>query len=499
MNVENPPGQFNYFVLGVYLAVMVVIGLYFARRQKTTDDYFLAGRNMPWIAVAMSVFASITSAVSFMGVPGIVFRENISILVGILMMPVVAPVIILLFLPFYRRLNVTTSYEYVRVRFGSRARYAVSALFILARLGWLGTVIYAPALALSAVSGIEVWLAIMIMGGLGTLYTVLGGIEAVIWTDVVQFAVMMGGAIWVAGVLIADVPGGVSGIFARATESGHMNLYEWRPSLTEMTVTVVVVSYFFNFLHDYGVDQLTAQRLLTVRNFRAMAWATMVNALITVLGLGLLAFVGLGMFAYYAARPDALPDDLAGDRIFPYFIMTALPAGAASLMLSGFFAAAMSSVDSGINSVATVAVSDFVRPLRKNPLTDRAELQLARWLTLALGVLTTALAFYAASLGSLVQASQAFIGLFSGPVLALFLLGMLTRRGSFHGWCAGVVVAVPLTYVVQSYTDIHFIYYFPLCFLTCYIIGLAASWLFPQTAPPGTTVWDKHTSTDSAG
>ncbi|MCL4216718.1 MAG: sodium:solute symporter, partial [Candidatus Hydrogenedentes bacterium] len=254
MNVENPPGQFNYFVLGVYLAVMVVIGLYFARRQKTTDDYFLAGRNMPWIAVAMSVFASITSAVSFMGVPGIVFRENISILVGILMMPVVAPVIILLFLPFYRRLNVTTSYEYVRVRFGSRARYAVSALFILARLGWLGTVIYAPALALSAVSGIEVWLAIMIMGGLGTLYTVLGGIEAVIWTDVVQFAVMMGGAIWVAGVLIADVPGGVSGIFARATESGHMNLYEWRPSLTEMTVTVVVVSYFFNFLHDYGVD-----------------------------------------------------------------------------------------------------------------------------------------------------------------------------------------------------------------------------------------------------
>jgi Na+/proline symporter len=286
-----------------------------------------------------------------------------------------------------------------------------------------------------------------------------------------------------------DVPGGISGIIVRATESGHMNLYDWRPSLTEMTVGVVVVSYFFNFLHDYGVDQLTVQRLLTVRDYRAMAWATMVNAVITVLALSLLAFIGLGMYAYYAARPGEMPDAMAGDRIFPHFIMAALPAGAASFVLSGFFAAAMSSLDSGINSAATVVVNDFVRPLRTRPLSERSELRLARRLTLALGVLTTAMAFYAASLGSLLASSQVFLGLFSGPVLALFLLGMLTRRGCFEGWCIGVAPAVPLTYAVQRYTEVHFIYYFPLSFLTCFIIGYAASSLFPAKAPAGSTVW----------
>ncbi|MBI2433355.1 MAG: hypothetical protein HYV26_10830, partial [Candidatus Hydrogenedentes bacterium] len=252
-------GGLNYAVLLVYLSGMLLIGLVVAKKVKTTEDFFLAGRKMPWLAVAMSVFATITSAITYMGMPGLVYSENVSIYFAILMQPVVAPFIIYLFLPFYQRLNVTTSYEYIYKRFGAPARYCVSALFICARMGWLGTVIYAPALALSVVTGMPLWLAILLMGLLATGYTVMGGLAAVIWTDVAQFLILVGGAVIVCVSLVWGVPGGIPEIFRVASEGGRLHLLEWRPSLTEMTVTAVAFSYFFNFLHDYGVDQVTVQ------------------------------------------------------------------------------------------------------------------------------------------------------------------------------------------------------------------------------------------------
>jgi len=187
-------GALNYAVLSIYLVAMVGVGVLLAGRQRTTTDYFLAGRNMPWLAVTLSIFASLVSAVSYVGVPGLVYTDSIALLAGIFMLPVVAPVVILWFCPLYRRLNVTTSYEYIYHRFGQNARYAVSGLFILGRLGWLGTVIFAPALALSTVTSLDLRLSLVIMGGVGTLYTVLGGLAAVIWTDVVQFFVLAFGA-----------------------------------------------------------------------------------------------------------------------------------------------------------------------------------------------------------------------------------------------------------------------------------------------------------------
>ncbi|MCA9441145.1 MAG: hypothetical protein KC964_10090, partial [Candidatus Omnitrophica bacterium] len=194
-------GTLNTIILLVYLGLMVLIGALFAGKQKTTKDFFLAGQSMNWVLVAISIFASITSAVTYMGIPGLVYKENIAFMFGILMMPVAAPFIIWLFLPVYKKYNVTTSYEYVYHRFGQPARYTVSALFLLARLGWLGTVVYAPALALSVVTGIDLALTILFMGVMGTLYTALGGLAAVIWTDVVQFIILVGGGIWVAATL----------------------------------------------------------------------------------------------------------------------------------------------------------------------------------------------------------------------------------------------------------------------------------------------------------
>ena len=489
-------GTLNYVVLFTYLSVMVGVGALFSGKQKTTEEYFLAGRRMPWLVVGMSMFASITSAISYMGIPGTAYREKISLLMMAFLAPIVAPILIFVFYPFYRVLNVTTSYEYVLQRYGQPARLTVSGLFVLARLGWLGAVIYAPSLALSIVTGIPLWLAILLMGILATTYTALGGLSAVLWTDLAQFLILVGGALGVALSLTASVPGGLASIWEIAQTADHVRVIDLQLSLTEMTGIAVVISYFFQLMHDYGTDQVTVQRLLSVKTFRGMAKATIFNAMAELFIVSLLLYVGLGLFAYFQTFPSELAAGITGDRVLPYYIMHALPQGVSGLLITGIFAAAMSSVDSGINSVATVSINDFVRPLRSKPRSEQHDVKLARFLTLLLGSFATVVAFYVSGVGQILKASSAFLGLFGGPILALFLLGMLTRRVNFRGWLIGLVVAVPTTFWLQRGTDLHFVYYFPVCFGLCAGVGYVASLFLGTTrggplGRPELTVWGR--------
>ena len=485
-------GSVNYIVLFIYLAAMFSIGLYLAGKQKTTEDYFLAGRRMPWIIVSMSIFASLLSAISYIGAPGTVYKENASFFIGILMSIVVAPLLIIFFYPFYRRLNVTTSYEYIFHRYGRMARFAVSGLFILARLGWLGAVIYAPSLALSTVTGVNIWLAICLMGLLATLYTMLGGLSAVLWTDAVQFVILIGGAIWVAISLVNNVPGGFSHIMTAAREAGKLDMGTWKLTLFKMTGFGVAISYFLQFMQDYGTDQVTVQRLMATKSFRGMAKAAIVNSFFDVLGVGLLIFIGLGLFVYYQSYGDALPAEVFKnvdnkDRIFPYYIIHALPPGVSGLIITAIFAAAMSSMDSGINSLSTVIVNDFVQPLRKKARSERHDVNLARILTLILGILAVGAACLASTIGSVLKASSTYLALFAGPILAIFLLGIFTRRANFRGWFIGTIVSISVTFWVQNTKfngeEVHFFYYFPISFGICIIVGYIASLLFGGPDP----------------
>lgn len=488
----------NLTVLGLYLAAMLAIGWRLSGRQKTGEDFFLAGRRMPWLAVGMSMYASVTSAMTFMGLPGMAYSQNVSLLVVSLMSPIVAPVLIFLLYPFYRRLGLTTSYGYIDLRFGPTARVAVASLFLLARLGWLGTVIYAPALALHVVSGLPLYAGILLMGGLATVYTVMGGLSAVIWTDVAQFLIMIGGAVWLAISLSASTPGGVGGILDTARAAGHLNMADWQFDPQRMTSLAVAVSYFFLLLQDYGVDQVSVQRLLAVRTNRGVAAALVFNAFIDLLVIGLLLFVGLGLFAYYRAFPQALAAGLEGDRVLPYYIIQKLPDGLSGLLVTAIFAAAMSSLDSGINSMATVILKDLARPFRTAARVVEEEGRLlvrrARWLTVGLGGLATGTAFFVIRIEGIIRSFYTFMSLFSAPVLALFLLGMLTRRAHVGGWLAGALPAMALTLAAQRGGWMHEIYYFPFCFLVTLALGGLASLILPRGAPralAGLTVWDR--------
>lgn len=480
----------NYTILAIYLLTMIAIGWRFAGNQKTTEDFFLAGRKMPWLAVAMSMYASLTSAITFIAIPATAYEENIAFLVVSLMSPLVTPVLIFLFYPFYLRLRVTTSYEYINQRFGRPARLTVSVLFILARLGWLGTVIYAPALALSVVSGIPLWVSILSIGFFATIYTTLGGMAAVIWTDVVQFVIMIGGAIWLAITLGANVPNGVEGIMRLAADSGRLHVLDWKLSLYAMSGPIVGITYFFQLMQDYGTDQTTVQRLLAVPTMRGVGKALIFNAAVDFFIIGLLLFIGLGLFAFHQTLPNQLPDGLGRDQVLPFYIIHALPNGVSGLLITALFAAAMSSMDSGINCISTVIIHDLLKPLRKTPHEDARDVKLARTLTFVIGTAATGVAFYVSGFGHLLKAYSGIISLFNAPILALFLLGMLSTRVRFAPWLLASILAVGANLWVQHQTAVHWIYYFPLSLGISLFGGYLFSALTPgPRAERDLTVW----------
>lgn len=465
-------GTLNYAILALYLAGMIGIGIFFARRQESAEEFFLGGRKLPWLAVAMSMYASLTSAVTFLGIPGTAYSENIALIIVCVMSPIVAPFILLLFYPVYHRLQVTTSYEYIQQRFGPTARHGVAGLFVLARLGWLGTVVYAPSMAMSIVTGIPLWGCICMMGLLATAYTALGGLAAVVWTDVVQFIILIGGAIWVAASLANGVEGGIGTIVALAKETGRLHV-GWKFNLFALSGPIVAISYFFQLMQDYGTDQVAVQRLMATGSLRNTVKSVAFNACTDFFIIGLLLFIGLGLFAFFQTLE--LPETITGDQVMPYYIIKYLPAGISGLLITALFAAAMSSMDSGINSIATVLVNDFKNTSHSSRLTD---VGLARILTVALGILATATAFYVSTIGGIIKAFASFMSLFSAPVLALFLLGVLTRRGNFKGWLVGLAVSILATLWLQKGIEAHWIYYFPCSFLVAFGIALPASRLF---------------------
>lgn len=483
-------GTINYIVLGVYVAGVIAIGLLFAGRQNSIVDYFLAGRRLPWLAVAMSMYASVTSAMTFMGLPGLAYGQNISLLIVCLMSPLIAPILIFRIYPLYRRLNLTTSYEYIALRFGRRARVAAATLFVLARLGWLGTVIYAPALALHVTTGISMMFAVVIIGVIATVYCVLGGLSAVVWTDVPQFIIMISGVALILAIQHFAVDDGLAGALREAHAADKIAVFDWSFKPTQMTALAVAIAYAFMLIQDYGVDQVSVQRLLAVKSDRGVGFAIAFNALTDFFIIGALLLAGLGFFAYYNQHPGLLPGNVRQDMILPWFVIHELPDGISGLIIAAIFAAAMSSVDSGLNSLTTVILHDVAAPLCGGSSGQMHSISTARILTAVLGIAASVVALFVYQyIGGIIKAFYTFMGLFSAPVLALFLLGMVTRRAHFNGWLIGAAVSITAVLVIQRGGWLHEIYFFPFSAIMTVVIALAVSGVIPDHGTNPAFTW----------
>jgi len=490
----EPFGAVNYAVLGAYLLGMALMGLYFAKREKTTDDFFLAGRRIPWWAAGLSIFGTQLSAITFMAIPAKVYATNWTYFLGNVCILLVAPLVVFIYLPFFRRLNVTTAYEYLEKRFNLPVRIFGSLSYILLQLGRMGIVLFLPAIALATVTGIDVYVCILLMGVLCTFYTVMGGIEAVIWTDVVQVIVLIGGALVSLFLMAGDVDGGFGGILTVGQADSKWTLANWSWDYTIPAVWVVLLGNLFINLVPYTTDQTVVQRYLTTKDERAAARSIWTNALLCVPASALFFLLGTALYVFYKGHPAALDPSMRTDSVFPWFIVHELPAGISGLLIAGVFAAAMSSLDSSMNSVATAIITDFYRRFKTN-MDEHSCLVLARWITVLLGVVGTGTAMLMAGsdIKSLWDHFNVILGLFGGGLAGLFVLGIFTRRAHGTGALIGALSSAAVLYAVQKYTPVHFFLYAAVGIVSCVVVGYVASLVLPRPRRTldGLTLYDR--------
>ena len=472
-------GWLNYTVVGIYLTLLVALGLYFSRRENTTDDYFLAGRRIPWWAAGLSIFGTQLSASTFMAIPAKTFATDWGYFMLNMTIIMVSPLIVFVFLPFYRRLNLTTAYQYLEKRFNLTTRLLGSLMFIGLQLGRVSIVLYLPAIALSLVTGIGVEWCIIVMGTLSILYTVLGGIEAVIWTDVVQVVVLLGGALFCLVYFGITTEGGYTQILDVARANDKFHPFNFSFDLTQPTFWVVVLGGIGANIVSYGSSQAVVQRYLTTRDEKDAARGIWTDASLTLPATLIFFGIGTALYVFYYQRiPQAVLD--TPDAVFPYFITTQLPPGVAGLLIAGIFAAAMSSLDSSMNSVATVVTTDFYQ--RLNPTaSDRSGMRVAQWSTATIGVIGTGMALLLAgwNIESLWDQLNTFIGLFAGGLAGIFLLGMFTRRANGPGAVAGILVSAVVQWAVATFTDLHLLLYASTGLTSAFLVGYLVSRVLP--------------------
>ena len=484
--LATPFGAVNYAILGVYMAALMAMGVYLSGREKTTDDFFKAGGRVPWWAAGFSIFGTQLSAITFMAIPAKTFATDWRYLWLNVAIVLMAPVIIYALLPFFRRLNVTSAYEYLERRFNLPARLIGSAMFTMLHLGRIGIVLLLPSIALGVVTGIDVRACILVMGLVTIAYTVLGGIEAVIWTDVLQVFVLLGGAIACLALMVVGLPQGAGGLVGLAHEAGKLHAFDFRFDLTTPTFWVVLLGGLSANFISYGSDQAVLQRYLTTRDEASAARGIWTNAVLTVPATLIFFSLGTVLYVFYLKQPNLLNPTLEdADAIFPWYIVTRLPTGMPGLLIAGVFAAAMSTLDSSMNSVATALTTDFYGRFRPGA-PDARRLKVARVLTTVVGLAGTAFALVMAGweIKSLWDQMSRFIGLFAGGLGGLFLLGIFSRRAHGVGAVVGLVASGFVQYAVSRWTPLHLLLYTATGVGSSVAIGYLASLVIPGRRKP---------------
>jgi SSS family transporter len=480
-NAQMQLGWLNTFVILIYLGGVVWIGWACSRSNESTDDFFRGGQRIPWWAAGLSIFATMLSSITFMAIPANAYHSGWALFLANSYI-LITPLVVFVFLPFYRRLNVTSAYEYLERRFDTATRLAGSTLFILFQCGRIAIVLYLPALAVATVTDLNVQMCILVMGGLCIAYTAAGGIKAVIWTDVVQ-AVLLGGAALVSlSYLLSQTNGGLSGALSIASEHGRLfEKVDWSWDVGVASGWVILIGSLFHHMFPLTASQDVVQRYITTKDEANAARAIWLNSFVSVAATATFFLIGSALFAYFRQYPERLDPTLRHDAIFPFFVISALPVGIAGLVIAGILAAAQSTLSSSINSIATAVVTDFQHRIQPGR-SDKHYLRSARWVSLVVGVIGTGIAQVMAitDIRSLYTSFLEIIGLFGGTLSGLFVLGVFSSRASARGALAGAVVScLLLIYIRQNYL-LNAYAYAPIGLSTCVVIGWLVSFIWPE-------------------
>ncbi len=480
---DSSMGVLNWIVIAAYFCLLAFIGFYFARRQKNTNDYFKGGGRIPWWAAGLSLFGTALSAITFMAIPAKAFATDWSYALFNTGIVFVAPVIVLLFIPYFRGLNITTAYQYLEIRFSALIRVICSLAFIIFQVGRMGVVLFLPSIALNVVTGMDIFLCIGIMGVCSIIYTMFGGIEAVVWTDAIQVIILLGGALLSIVFISLEIPGGFTQAISTAAADGKFSLGSTGFDLTDATVWTVLLASFFTNITTYGTDQSMVQRYLTTSTETAAKKSVWTNALLTIPATIIFFLIGTLLYVYYKVHPEGVSITVnSGDAIFPWYIFTQLPAGLTGLLISGIFAAAMSTLSGSMNSVATAYIVDIYPRITNK---GAGSLKSAKIATCVAGLISLSFAFLMATwnISSLWDEFNKILGLILGAMGGLFVLGMVTKRANTGGAIIGIVVSMVVQFFVARFHTFHLLLYTASGFITCFAVGYLASWFFPAPAP----------------
>ena len=430
-------------VIVIYLGVLVTMGVYFSRRQKTTEDYFLAGRNLPGWVVGFSIMGTIIGTISFIGNPGEVFKTNMWGFPSSLAYPFVMVFVSVYIVSFYRRTIRMTAYRYLEMRFGYPVRAYGAVVFLIVHVLHLSMTFYFLAVAVGYMSGWDVWWVILFVGMATVIYTMVGGIEAVAWSDVIQGNLLIIGGLFCLGVLLFSSDAGPTAIVAKAWEGGKFSWGDWNFSWYEKNLWFFVVGGMLGALQSLACDQSNVQRYLLAKTDKAAARAAYMGAIVCVPIWFLFMLIGALMWAFYELSPNPLPSEVLQqkDFILPYFMKTQLPAGMVGLILAALLAAAMSSIDSHLNAIATVIVNDFYVRLRPESK-DKNRLLLGKTMVLFFGVSSIILAQQWVGVKSVIELSIVVGAMIPGGLLGVFTLGFLFRWTTARGTYIAIAISI---------------------------------------------------------
>ena len=460
-------------IIAVYLAGITLFGLRFRKRQRSLRDYFLADRNIPWWAIALSIVAAETSTLTIISIPGLAYDTNLAFLQVVLGYLVGRVIISFVLLPHYFRGDLYTAYELIERRFGRRLRSLTAGLFLLTRAAAEGVRIYAVSIVVALAFGTGEIVSIVIITVLTLIYTFEGGLAAVIWTDVVQTFIYVAGTLVGLLMIIQLVPGGWAAVHNVAASAGKFRVFDFTPDFWRpYTFWAGLLGGAFLTTASHGTDQLIVQRLLAARNQRQSVAALLSSGVAILFQFALFLVIGVMLFVYYRV-PSARFG--TADKIFPTFIVSRMPHGVSGLLIAAILAAAMSNLSAALNSLASTSVIDFY--LRSKPQVDeRRRLQLSRLATLIWALVLFGLAVLSLhKIGRVVEVGLQIASVAYGALLGVFLLGVLTRRANQGGASVGMAFGLITELYIWRWTAVPWTWYVLIGTVVTFSVGYFAS------------------------
>ena len=422
---------------------VVAFGCSFFKKKGTSEEFTSAGRSLPGWVVGMSIFATYVSGISYLGYPGKAFSGDWNAFVFSLSIPIASYFAARYFVPFYRSQDSISAYSFLENRFGPWARIYASSCYLLTQIARTGSILYLLALPMNVLLGWHIQTIIVVTSVAIVLYSMLGGMKAVIWTEAIQGIILIGGALVCMFILLFDMPGGPVQTFSIAMEDGKFSLGSFGSSLSESTFWVCLIYGIFTNLQNYGIDQSYVQRYHTAKNEKEAKFSALFGGYLFIPVSAVFFMIGTGLYAFYKVHPGILPDGVGADYVFPFFIVNELPVGLTGLLIASIFAAGMSTIATSVTSSSTIILTDYYQRFRKHA-GNRERMLVLKLSSVGVGVAGILVAFAFMSVQSALDAWWALASIFSGGMLGLFLLGYISKKARNFDAVLGVACGVIL-------------------------------------------------------